>query len=131
MLVYCAILLFFLLIAIFFVIQLSKSLGDTFKESIGGSVTYSNVEENIESATSSYIEKYYHEKIGTGIITITTENLLKYKIIDEYKLTPSEEETPCVGYALVKQENNELTISSYIKCKNYETNDYQSWRLGE
>lgn len=131
MLIYCAILLFFLLIAIFFIVQLSRSLGDTLKDAIAEVVTYSEVEENIKSAAKSYMEKYYHEEMGTGTITITADNLLKYDMLDEKSLTPTEEKKSCIGYALVKKDNNEQKISSYIKCKDYETNNYQSWRLGE
>lgn len=131
MLIYCGILLFFLMIAIFFIIQLSNSLGDKFKSSITGGITYSMVESNVENAAASYIEKYYNEEIGTGTITITVDNLLKYDMLSETSLKPMYENNACNGYALVNKEKDELIIRSYIKCSNYESDDYESWRIGE
>lgn len=131
MLILCAVLLFFLMVAVFFIIQLSNSLGDVLRDSVVGSVSYATVEENVEIAAKDYMNTYYKEEIGTGTITVTVDNLLKYEMITESNLKPSEETNACTGYALVKKENNELVIDSYIKCSNYETNNYQSWRLGE
>jgi len=131
MLIYCGILLFFLMIAIFFIIQLSNSLGDTFKNSITGGITYSMVEENVCNATFGYIEKYYNEEIGTGTITVSVDNLLKYDMLSKASLKPMDEDNYCNGYALVKNLNDELVIDSYIKCDNYETDNYQAWRIGE
>lgn len=127
MLIYCAILLFFLILAIFSIVQLSKSLGD----SLFSDLTYSMVEDNVKEATLLYIEEYYEYEIGAGTITVTTDNLLKYGVIEKSKLKPSEEKESCKGYALVKKQNNELDITSYIKCNKYVTSGYQSWRLGE
>ena len=131
MLIYCGVLLFFLMIAIFFIIQLSNSLGDTFKSSITGGITYSMVEDNVENATASYIEKYYNKEIGTGTITVMVDNLLKYNMLSESSLKPMDEDDACGGYALVKKENEEIVIRSYIKCSKYKSEDYESWRIGE
>ena len=131
MLIWCAILFFFLFLAIFSIIQLSKGLGDSLKESITDKITYSMVEENVENATYMYMEKYYQEEIGSGTITVTTDNLIKYDMIHNSSLKPTDENTACRGYALVKKENGSLDISSYISCSDYETKGYQSWRLGE
>lgn len=131
MLVLCAVLLFFLMIAVFFIIQLSNSLGDVLRDSMVGKVTYAMVEETVENAAKDYIDTYYKEEIGTGTITVTVDNLLKYEMITENDLKPSDETNSCTGYALVKKENGELNVDSYIKCSNYETNNYQAWRLGE
>lgn len=127
MLIYCGILLFFLIVAIFFIIQLSNSLGDALKDN----VSYTMVEENIEEATASYMELYYKEDVGTGTITVTTDNLIKYNLLNLSSLKPTEENESCKGYALVKNQNDALVITPYIKCDNYESNGYQSWRLGE
>lgn len=131
MLVWCAVLLFFLFIAIFCIVQLSNGLGDTIKNSVTNDVTYSMVEENIENASYLYMEKYYQEDLGTGTITITTDNLLKYNMIQSYALKPTDEDNACKGYSLVKKENDDFVISAYISCSKYETTGYQSWRLGE
>ena len=131
MIFYCGILLFFLLIAVFFIVQLSNSLGDIFKDAATGLVTYETIESNIGNATYTYLEKYYKEDIGTGTIVVTSSNLIKYKIIDESSLRMPEEKNNCKGYSLVKREEGEIVVSPYIKCSNYETKGYQSWRLGD
>ena len=131
MLILCAILIFFLMVAVFFIVQLSESLGDVFQDSIMGQVSYTVVEENIEKATKDYMDKYYEYEIGTGTITVTVDNLLKYEMIKSINLKPSEEEDSCTGYSLVEKKNSTLVVEAYIKCSNYETNGYQSWRLGE
>ncbi len=130
MLILCAIILFFLLVAVFFILQLSNGVGEIFRE-IQGQVTYVTVEENVKSAASEYIEKYYHEEIGSGTITVTTNNLKEYNLLNESELQPSEEKTTCKGYALVSKENGELQFTPYIVCDHYATEGYQAWRLGE
>lgn len=130
MLILVAVLLSFLLIAVFFIIQLSKDLGDTI-QSINGKVTYNDVESNIKNAAITYFEKYYDAQISNGTITITTNNLLKYKILNNKKLIPTEEDNECKGYVLVYKDNLDTKFDSYIKCEHYETVGYQAWRLGE
>lgn len=131
MLIYCGILFFFLLVAIFFIIQLSNSLGDALKGSLSDNVSYATVEENVKNSAVLYMNEYYKNEIGTGTITVTVDNLLKYKMLEESDLIPSDEKTSCKGYALVKKENSSIIVTPYISCLNYETNGYQSWRLGD
>ena len=131
MLILCAILLMFLMVAVFFIVQLSDSLGDVFQESIVGGLSYTTVEENIEYATEDYMEKYYEYEIGTGTITVTVDNLLKYDMIKDINLKPGEEADSCTGYSLVEKKKEKLIINAYIKCSDYETDGYQAWRLGE
>jgi hypothetical protein len=129
MIIYCAILFFFLMVAVVLIIQLSSILQNV---NIAGITTYSDIEDNVILAANNYIEKYYKEEIGTGTITITTDNMLNYKTIKETDLLPTEEDKACSGYALVKKNSDDtLNISSFIKCSNYETVGYQSWRLGD
>ena len=131
MLFYCGILLFFLLVAVFFIIQLSNSLGDAFKSAATGITDYTSIESNLENATYTYLEKYYEKEIGTGTIVVTTDNLLKNKILKETALKGSEETKKCKCYSLVKRENGEIIVLPYISCVNYETKGYQAWRLGD
>jgi hypothetical protein len=128
MLIYCAILFAFLMVAVVLIIQLSSILENV---NLVDTITYSDIEENVVNASNTYIEKYYKEDITTGTITITTSNLLKYNILSKKELTPTKEDEACIGYALVKKVDNKLDISSFIKCSDYETNGYQSWRLGD
>lgn len=130
MLILMAVLLSFLLVAIFFVIQLSNALGDTF-QTMHGKVTYTDVEDTIKAAATSYINEFYEYEIGSGTITVTTENLIKYEILDASKLKPTDEKSSCKGYVLVSKDKEALLFAPYITCDNYETKGYQSWRLGE
>lgn len=131
MLIYCAIILFFLMISVFFIIQLSNALGDTIKKNVINENTYSDIENIISSAAVDYIEKYYENDLSIGTVTVPTKNLLHYNLITESRLVTTPGNDECYGYALVKKEADELTSHSYIKCSNYETNGFQSWRLGE
>ncbi len=134
MLLYCGILLLFLCIAVFFIIQASKGLediGESNNAIVEEEVSYSEIEENVKDASLLYVDAYYEEGIKTGTITITTDNLKKFNMLSIDDLIPVGEKNSCNGYSLVKNEDNSLVVSAYIKCSNYETNGYQSWRLGE
>lgn len=131
LILYSAILIIAFLFVIFFGREFNDGLGDVFKSSIKGNVTYATIENNMKEATLSYMKKYYKEEVGLGTITITTDNLLKYQMLNESDLVTSEKDN-CKGYALVKKnEEGNLNAESYIQCKNYETKNYQSWRIGE
>lgn len=123
-----------LILAFFFVVvfarQASDGFGDIFKENIKGNITYASIENHIEEVTLSYMKKYYKEEVGLGTITVTIDNLLKYQMLSESDLITSEKDI-CKGYALVKKESGSLQAQSFIKCTNYETKDYQSWRIGD
>ena len=131
LILYSAIFIIAILFIVFFSKQASEGLGDVFKSSIKGNVTYATIENNISEAALSYMKKYYKEEVGLGTITVTTDNLLKYQMINEIDLVTSENDN-CKGYVLVKKNGDEtLSTESYIQCKNYETKNYQSWRIGE
>lgn len=123
-----------IILAVFFIVvfsrQASDGFGDIFKESIKGNITYSTIETNISEKTLVYMKKYYKEEVGLGTITVTTDNLLKYQMLSESDLITSEKDT-CKGYALVKKAGGSLQAQSFIKCTNYETKDYQNWRIGD
>lgn len=131
MLIYMAILIFFFGVAVFFIIQLSEGLGDSFKNNIHGGNTYGNIEENVKESALRYIEQYYETEVGTGTITVSTSNLIRYQLLSEFDLKTTEKKDSCHGYALIKKENDLLVSSPYITCADYETIDYQSWRIGE
>ena len=127
MLIFIAILLFFLLLIVFVSTQLSSVL----ENNDSSKVTYSDVEVNVKNATVTYVNDYYEDEVSSGTLTITTENLIKYGVLKENQLLPSDEKNSCKGYALVYKELEELVFEPYIKCTNYETRGYQGWRLGE
>lgn len=124
-----------LLLALFFVSfsisQLSNEFKDAFKNSITGSNTYSSIEENIRTSALFYMKEYYKSEIGFGTITVTTDKLIEYSILNNTDLEINSKDI-CKGYALVKKEKDfSLKTEAYITCKHYETENYQSWRLGE
>lgn len=104
---------------------------DNFKEAFKVDNTYDSIERKIGSGALSYINKYYKKEIGTGTITILSDNLVEHNIIKEKDLITSSNDN-CIGYALVRKDNKgDLEITPYINCSNYVTKDYQSWRVGE
>ncbi len=131
MILCCSVLLIALFFVVFFAMQFQKQFGDTFKESVTGKVTYSTIERNISNSALIYMREYYDNEIEHGTITITTNNLIEYEIMDEKDLFTSDNDV-CTGYALVrKNKDNSLYSEAYITCQNYETKDFQQWRLGE
>ncbi len=128
MLVLCAILLLFLVIAAFYSVQLYKSMGNNIKSSINDTITPNIIEEKIRSNALLYLEKYYDEEIGSGTISVTTNNLLNYKLIEDNDLIISNNDK-CVGYALLRKENNNITSEPFIKCNDYKTIGFQEWRI--
>lgn len=124
-----------LIIAFFFVVafsmQLMNEFGPSFKESITGKVTYATIERNVTNATLSYMDKYYKNEVGTGTITILTDNLIEHNLLKDTDLVTSEKDN-CRGYALVRKNNKEdLEVDVYITCNDYTTKDFQNWRMGE
>ncbi len=135
MLLYCGLLLLFLAISVFFIIQASRSLEDISNDKddvkdIESQMSYLKIEENIRDATYLYINTYYKDKINIGTLKVSTDNLVKYNVLDLNDLKPDSESKNCKGYSLVRNDDA-IIVSSYIKCSNYETNGYQAWRLGE
>lgn len=130
MLICCSVLLVALFVAAFFATRLMGGLGDSLKEMITGKVSYSTIEKNVKKGSLQYIETYYENQIGTGTITILTDNLIQNNILNEEDLTTTDGDV-CRGYALVKRENGYLVAVPYIKCSQYETEDFREWRMGE
>ena len=131
MLLCCGILLFFLLVTIFMIRQLTDSFGDAFKNSLVDPATASDIENRIEEASLKYISEFYKQDIGTGTITITVENLKKNKYLDNSDLYLNKKGNICDGYALVFKDNTgKIETDAYIKCGEYVTDGFQSWRLG-
>lgn len=124
-----------LLIALFFVAffsnQLMGEFGDSFKESITGKVTYTTIERNMKEAALKYLDKYYENEIGAGTLTILSDSLIQYNLLQDTDFVTSEKDI-CKGYVLVKRDNdNSLITNAFIKCENYKSMDYQDWRIGD
>lgn len=119
-----SILLIALIVATFFVMRLYSSLMSAFDTR-----TYEGIEIKLNEKSLEYINSYYKNEIGTGVITVSTDNLLKYKLITEENLEIANDK--CEGYSLIRKEEEQIVSSSYIKCKEYETAEYQGWRVGK
>ena len=117
-----------LLITSFFIMRLYSSLPNL-NEFMLDPLTYQNIEENLNDDSIDYINEYYTEEITTGVIVVSTDNLLKYGIIEDKDLTDTENNDSCSGYSLIRKENNKLTSESFIKCDDYISDGYQSWRI--
>lgn len=126
-----AIIVIALLFVVFYSSRLMDGLGDVFHDSIIEDITYASIEESISTAALTYADTYYENEIGSGTITVTTTNLIQYDLLEQTDLITSSNDT-CQGYVLLrKDEDNDLNAEPYIQCTSYETNNYQSWRVGE
>ena len=119
-----SILLIALLIATFLIIRLYSSL-----RGINGN-SYEDIERKLSSASLEYINEDYKKEISTGVVVVSSTKLLAKDYIKAKDLIETDNEDKCIGYSLIrKDENDKLTSESFIKCVNYETNGYQSWRI--
>jgi hypothetical protein len=123
-----SILLIALLVATFFIIRLYRSLPNL-TGFIVDPVDYQTIEETLDSASLNYINDYYNEEITTGVIVVSTDNLLKYNIINNSDLIQTTNNDLCSGYSLISKEDGKLISKSYISCDNYTSDGYQSWRV--
>ena len=119
-----SILLLALLIATFLIIRFYRALS-----SING-YTYADIEEKLNTRSLYYINEYYKKEINTGVVVISTSKLLKKDMITKDNLINNENNDKCSGYSLIrKNDDGDLVSESYIKCGEYKTSGYQSWRV--
>lgn len=82
---------------------------------------YSNLEDELVSATKLYVNKYYSSKEVNGILKVTvvrlkTEELLKPLMYND---------TECSGYVQFEKSDNGTMYYPYIKCGDiYKTSGY-------
>ena len=121
------VLLIALILATFLIMRLYSGLPNL-ADAVEGAKTYSTIEEDIKMYARDYITDYTNQDITTGVVTITTDKLIEKGFFEKKDLI-TESKDKCKGYALVKKdEEDALVVESYIKCDDYETNGYQSWR---
>ncbi|MBE6160823.1 MAG: hypothetical protein E7158_01195 [Firmicutes bacterium] len=122
-----SILLLFLLIITFHIISLYNGFANTEGEAID-SFYYQDLEGTLDDVSMEYINRFYNRDITTGVVTISTSKLIDKGLIDKEDLKVSGDK--CKGYSVVKKNEDNLLVSeSFIKCKNYVTSGYQSWRI--
>ena len=119
-----SVLLIALLVATFLIIRLYGNL-----KSINGT-SYSDIENKLNIKSLKYIEEYYKKEITTGVVVVSTDKLLKEELINKEDLIETENDDKCKGYSLIrKNDEDKLTSESFIRCNEYETKGYQSWRI--
>jgi len=120
MIILSAILLSFLLVAIFFIVRLYNGLtkDGTINTPIVKKYTYSEIESNVLTAALDYYNEYYD---GESNVTITTDRLKKRGFITTNELKPESENKSCRGYVFFG--DNEPSV--YIQCESYETDGYE------
>lgn len=123
----CSILLMALIVATFYIMRLYSTIpgmGD-----VVDSVDYKDLESRMDRASLNYINQYYKQDIRTGVVVVSTEKMLDKYLIDELDLVIKGDK--CKGYSLIRKnlQEDKLESESFIKCKYYESPNYQSWRI--
>ena len=122
-----SVILLFLIIVTFFVIRLYRGLS-LVNEVTVDSATYSDLEENLNTLAVNYVVDFKDGKVENGVITVSTSLLLSENLLNEESLKVNDDK--CKGYSLVRKDSDDILYSeSYIKCKSYTTEGYQSWRV--
>lgn len=115
MLILISVILVFLLIATFFVIQMMQQFKTSFKDMHESNQNaYLLIEEKLVNAVVNNVD------ISTNNI-YKSDVLIKENYLDKSDLI-TEDEDICTGYVVV----NNSVVRAYIKCKNYVSIDYQS-----
>lgn len=125
-----AVLFVALLVTAFLVMRLYSGLPDL-SSFLSEPLSYQEIENRLDDSSLIYIREHYDQEITTGVIVVSTDNLLKYDVIVEKDLKETNNNDLCSGYSLIRKENEELTSQSFIKCDNYVTEGYQSWRVSK
>lgn len=124
-----AVLLIALLITTFFVIRLYSQLPSLTDINLD-SQNYSDIEENIQYAALDYYKDFYNSEKITGVLVLSTDNLIKHELLERKDLIDTSNDDLCKGYAIVKEnENKKIVAEGYIKCSEYITEGYQDWRV--
>ncbi len=116
MLVLSAVLIIFLMVAIYYIYRLYGDLNRDLNNNY-----YYDLEAKLEGQARVYIDDYLTQDLDNNYLTITRGNLRNYNLDVELK---DKDGKACSGY--VKANKDE--INGYIKCEDYETDGYESWR---
>lgn len=128
----CILLLALLLVSILIIRLYSQlpNLNNVMSESL----SYDEIEENVNLAAMSYYNDYYKDELHGGVVVVSIDNLLKYNLLEEKDLLETTKNDRCSGYALISLSDNienkdEVITKAYVKCKNYTSKGYQAWRV--
>lgn len=81
---------------------------------------YTDMEEDLVSATKKYVEKSFAYPKDGKELRVTFEDLNNSGLIDELKVGKDS----CNGYAIVKKNELVYEYKGYVKCKEYKTKNY-------
>ena len=122
-----SVILLFLIITTFFVIRLYRGFSIINEASVD-EVTYSDLEESLNDLAIKYVNEYKDGNIDMGVAIVSTKHLIEENLLNKESLVANGEN--CSGYSLVRKNEDDILYSeSYIKCKTYTTEGYQSWRV--
>ena len=120
MLLLSGILMFFLIIAIYYIVSLYSNFGGEVK-----ATNYSLLEEKLENQALIYLIDYYDEILTNEDITITRNVLRTYNLDIILKDSAG---NSCSGYVMAHKTHGQIYTKSYIKCNKYMTDGYEEWR---
>lgn len=87
-------------------------------------VTYSELREDMISATMKYINKYYNNELGEDTLNIRVSQLKKEGLLDTLR---DDDGKKCSGYVSVYLNGQDkIQYDAYLKCKKYETTGYEA-----
>lgn len=83
---------------------------------------YSDLENDMVTATKKYINDFYNNKLGLDTLNIRVSQLKDNGYLKKLKDNNNKN---CSGYVAVYKENEEVIYKPYLKCKKYETSGYE------
>lgn len=82
---------------------------------------YSEVEENMISASKKYINDFYNNQLGLDTLHIKVSSLVENNYMSEI----TDKDGKCSGYISVYVDDNGASVyKPYLKCKSYTTSGY-------
>lgn len=116
MLILSGILVFFLIIAIFFIVRMYNELDMQVTNK-----SYVNMEDKLAENARVYLDNYY-DGVLTSEGIIITQNVLKAYGLDT--LLEDDYGNSCTGYVKASKSAGITNVLPYIKCNNYTTIGY-------
>jgi len=111
----CVILCAVLIVSALAIKMLGGQLNINWKESTENT-NYREIEERVEKAGERYQKKYYSNMLSGDRYIITVDRLKKEELLIS--------DFSCNGYVEIVKDKS-ISYKGYIKCKNYQTKDYQ------
>lgn len=88
---------------------------------------YTILEKKLSQSALNYVVDLNSEFVDDFTITITFTELKTNNYLDN--LIEEEGKSECDGYAIVYAKDDQLYSDPYITCSNYQTANFESWRI--